>query len=66
VQPFPKGLVRGAQGRDAKAAGINSKNRGAGKAKEVVFFKGPGNGQVHFTKLGAVAFVKDKDNTLGI
>jgi len=66
VQAFPKGLVRGAQGRDAKAAGINSKDRGAGKAEEIVFLKGPGNGQVHFTKLGAVALVKDKDNTLGI
>ena len=55
-------LFRCLQGRIPADAGIDSKNRGAGKAENMVFLEFFNNSKVHITELATMALIEDNDD----
>ena len=64
MQLVTKGLLRGHKLGIAATASVDGKDGRTGEAKEIVFFEALDDVRMHFTKLGAMAFIKNNHNLL--
>ena len=64
MQLITKSLLCGAQNGVLAYTGIHSEDRRAGEAEQMILFEVFGDGNMHITKLTAVALVEDDNNAL--